>query len=69
VEKLLMPDEALTRLARMYARQARVVENAYFCGITKQEATEALRASPRTVKHGWGDSRAWLQAEIPRPRP
>ena len=63
-----MPDEALTRLARMYARQARVVENTYFGGITKQEATEALRIFLRTVKHGWGDARAWLQAEISGPR-
>jgi RNA polymerase sigma factor (TIGR02999 family) len=69
IEQLLILDEALTHLAQMDARQARVVELIYFGGLTEEEAAEVLGISVRTVKRDWRDARAWLQAELKRPRP
>jgi len=68
IEQLLILDEALTHLAKMDARQARVVELIYFGGLTEEEVAEALGLSVRTVKRDWRDARAWLQAELERPR-
>jgi RNA polymerase sigma factor (TIGR02999 family) len=69
IEQLLILDEALTHLALMDARQARVVELMYFGGLTEEEVAEVLGISVRTVKRDWRDARAWLQAELKRPRP
>jgi RNA polymerase sigma factor (TIGR02999 family) len=68
VEQLLILDEVLTQLAQMDARQARVVELIYFGGLTEEEAAEALGVSVRTIKRDWSSARAWLQAELKRPR-
>lgn len=68
IEQLLILDEALTHLALMDARQARVVELIYFGGLTEEEVAETLNISLRTVKRDWRDARAWLQAELKRPR-
>lgn len=57
-------DEALTRLAQLDARQARVVELRYFAGLTIEETAEALGISPATVKREWLMARAWLQREL-----
>jgi RNA polymerase sigma-70 factor, ECF subfamily len=57
-------DAALTRLARLDARQAEVVELRYFGGLTIDEAAEFLGVSPRTVKRDWEVARAWLRAEL-----
>jgi RNA polymerase sigma factor (TIGR02999 family) len=69
IEQWLILDEALTPLAQMDARQARVVELIYFGGLTQEEVAEVLGISVRTVKRDWRDARAWLQAELKRPRP
>ena len=69
IEQMLILDEALTHLAQMDARQARVVELIYFGGLTEEEAAEVLGISVRTVKRDWRDARAWLQAELRKPRP
>jgi RNA polymerase sigma factor (TIGR02999 family) len=69
IEQLLILDEALTRLFRMDARQGRVVELIYFGGLTEEEAALVLGVSLRTVKRDWRGARAWLQAELNRPRP
>jgi RNA polymerase sigma factor (TIGR02999 family) len=67
VDQMLMIDEALTRLAALDARQARVVEMIYFGGMTHEQAAEAIGVSSKTVKRDWRDARAWLQAELDRP--
>jgi RNA polymerase sigma factor (TIGR02999 family) len=64
IEQLPIPDEALTHLSRMDARQARVVELICFGGLTEEEAAEVLGISVRTVKRDWSDARAWLQAKL-----
>ena len=67
LDRLLMLDEALTRLSQMDPRQGRLVELMYFGGLTEEETSEALGISVRTVKRDWSSARAWLQAELRRP--
>ena len=59
-------DEALTRLAQLDARQARVVEMRYFGGLTIEETATALEISDATVKREWTLARAWLKRELSR---
>ncbi|PAP77977.1 sigma-70 family RNA polymerase sigma factor [Rubrivirga marina] len=61
---LLALDEALDTLARLSARQARVVECRFFAGLTIEETAEALGVSAKTVKQDWRLARTWLYAQI-----
>lgn len=53
-------DEALTRLATLYPRQARVVECRFFGGLTVEETAAVLEVSTRTIKSDWALAKAWL---------
>ena len=64
--ELLELDEALTRLAALSERQARVVELRYFGGLSEEEAAETLGISRRTVQKDWRIARAWLLRELGR---
>ena len=66
---LLVVDDALTRLAAIDPRQARLVELRFFGGLTVDEAAEALHVSPATVKRDWTVAKAWLQREITKGSP
>jgi RNA polymerase sigma factor (TIGR02999 family) len=57
-------DEALTRLERIDAEQARIVELRYFAGLSVEEAADALGISPATLKRRWSLARAWLFREL-----
>ena len=57
-------DEALTRLARIDARLARVVECRFFGGMTDGETAAALGVTDRTVRRDWIKARTWLHAEL-----
>lgn len=59
-------DQALDRLARVYPRQARVVECRFFAGLSVEETAETLDLSPRTVKRDWSLAEAWLYRELAR---
>jgi RNA polymerase sigma-70 factor, ECF subfamily len=59
-------DEALTRLAGMDERQARIVEMRYFGGLTIEETAQAMGISDATVKREWTLARAWLRRELSR---
>jgi RNA polymerase sigma-70 factor, ECF subfamily len=59
-------DAALTKLAALDARQARVVEMRYFGGLTIEETAQALEISDATVKREWTLARAWLKRELSR---
>src|SRR5437016_11092593 len=61
---LLSLDEALEKLAALNPRQSKVVELRYFGGLNEEEAAEALKVSPRTVRHDWSLARAWLYREL-----
>lgn len=57
---VLILDEALSRLAAMSPRQARVAELRYFGGLTDDETAAVLGVSRRTVQTDWRGARAWL---------
>ncbi len=59
-------DQALTRLAAMDERQAKIVELRYFGGLSIEETAEVLHISPATVKTDWKSAKAWLYQEITR---
>lgn len=63
---LLGLDDALTRLASVDPRWARVVELRFFGGLSVKQVAEALRVSERTVDRDWTMARAWLKREIER---
>jgi RNA polymerase sigma factor (TIGR02999 family) len=64
VQDLLDLDEALTRLAGLHARHARVVELRFFGGLTTEEIAESLGVSTRTVELVWRAARAWLRGAL-----
>jgi RNA polymerase sigma factor (sigma-70 family) len=67
--ELVCLDEALTRLAVLDARQARVVECRFFAGMDVEETASVLEISPATVKRDWTAARAWLNRELAPERP
>jgi len=62
--EILALDEALTRLALLDQRQAKVVELRFFAGMSEQETGDALGISSRTVKRDWRVAKAWLFNEL-----
>lgn len=66
---LVALDDALRLLAGQDARKAEVVEMRFFAGLTIEEAAEALRVSPETVKRDWRLAKAWLLRELDRGAP
>jgi RNA polymerase sigma factor (TIGR02999 family) len=61
---ILAINDALDAFAAIAPRQARVVELRYFGGLSEEEAAEALKTSPRTVRRDWQFAKAWLQHEL-----
>ena len=63
-EALLQLEEALTRLAALEPRMARVVECRFFGGLTEEEIAEALGITVRTVQRDWAKARLWLRRAL-----
>lgn len=57
-------NDALTELAELAERQARVVELRFLAGLTVEETAEALEVSARTVALDWKMARRWLQQRL-----
>jgi RNA polymerase sigma factor (TIGR02999 family) len=57
-------DDALSSLAKIDSRKARVVELRYFGGLSVQETAEVLRVSPETVSRDWKMAKTWLFREL-----
>jgi RNA polymerase sigma factor (TIGR02999 family) len=57
-------DEALTRLEQIDERQARMVEQRYFGGLTLEEIAATMNVSLATVKRDLRSARAWLALEL-----
>jgi RNA polymerase sigma-70 factor (ECF subfamily) len=64
--ELLNLDEALERLAKLDARQSRIVELRFFGGLSNEETAEFLGISSKTVKRDWSLAKAWLHGELKR---
>ncbi len=62
-------DEALTRLAALDERKARVVELHFFGGLTYKETAEVLQTSPTTVNRELRFAKAWLHDQLVNPEP
>ena len=61
---ILALDEAVTQLAALDERQARVVEYRFFGGYTEEETAELLGISSRTVRNDWVKAKGWLYREL-----
>ena len=63
-DDLIALDGALTRLAELDPRRARVVELRVFGGLTMEETAEILDLSPQSVRRDWKLAKAWLLREL-----
>lgn len=63
-EALLRLDDALTWLAALEPRLARVVECRFFGGLTHDEIAEALGVTVRTVERDWAKARMLLRRQL-----
>ncbi|HEX7981556.1 MAG TPA: ECF-type sigma factor [Gemmatimonadaceae bacterium] len=63
-DRVIELDEALTRLAALDERQARMVEQRYFGGLTLEEISGTTGLSLATVKRELRSARAWLAVEL-----
>jgi RNA polymerase sigma factor (TIGR02999 family) len=63
---VLALNEALTNLAAVDERKARVVELRFFGGLSVEEAAEVLAVSVETVARDWRTAKIWLRREIGR---
>ncbi|HLK47624.1 MAG TPA: ECF-type sigma factor [Bryobacteraceae bacterium] len=59
-------DDALTALAKIDPRKARVVELRFFGGLGAAETAEVLEISEETVTRDWRVARTWLFRELAR---
>jgi len=61
---LVALDDALTALASLDARKAKVVELRYFGGLSVDETAGVLHVSPETVMRDWKTAKLWLLREL-----
>lgn len=64
LEDLVALDEALTKLAALDPRQASLVEQRFFGGLTIEEAAAELGVSTRTAEDDWTHAKAWLNRAL-----
>jgi len=57
-------DEALSSLARIDPRKARVVELRFFGGLSVEETAEVMEISEETVTRDWRLAKTWLLREL-----
>ena len=62
--ELVALDHALTALAALDPRRARVIELRFFGGLSVEETATVLHVSPQTVMRDWKLARAWLTREL-----
>jgi len=63
-DDLFAVDEALSRLAAVDPRAARLVELRFFLGMTLEEAAAHLGLQERTAFRDWAYARAWLRQAL-----
>jgi len=66
IDRVTELDEALSRLEELDERQARMVEQRYFGGLSLEEIARAMDVSLATVKRDLRSARAWLAADLSR---
>ena len=60
MERILIVDDALNRLAAAHPRQAQIVELKYFGGLSIEEIAKVADVSPATVKRDWEEAKQML---------
>ncbi len=63
-DELVGLDEALSDLAKLDPRKARVVELRYFGGLSLEETAQVLEISLMTVRRDWRAAKAWLYKAV-----
>jgi RNA polymerase sigma factor (TIGR02999 family) len=63
---VLALNQALTRLAAIDARKARVVELRFFGGLSVEETARVAGVSVETVARDWRAAKLWLRRELGR---
>jgi len=63
-EEMLTVHDSLSRLERLDARQARIVELRYFGGLTIEEIAEVAGISTKTVARELNVAKAWLYGDL-----
>lgn len=63
-QSLLEIDDALSRLAAVAPRLARIVECRFYGGLSQEEIAEALGITVRTVERDWAKARMILRYEL-----
>jgi RNA polymerase sigma factor (TIGR02999 family) len=63
-KELIALDDALTALAEVQPRKARVVELRFFAGLSVEETAAVLKVSPDTVMRDWRLAKMWLRANL-----
>src|SRR6202049_2581276 len=63
-EEVLSVHESLSRLEKLDARQARIVELRYFGGLTVEETAEVVGISTKTVMRELNVAKAWLYGDL-----
>jgi RNA polymerase sigma-70 factor, ECF subfamily len=61
---LVALDEALTALAVIDERKARIVELRFFGGLSYEEAAEVMNLSKITIVREWNKAKVWLYREL-----
>lgn len=64
LDRVLMMDASLHKLAAVDPEQSRIVELRFFAGMTVEETSELLGISTATVKREWSHAKAWLQRDM-----
>lgn len=62
--EILDIDRALSRLATLHPRPARVVELRFFGGLEEREIAAVIGIAERTVRRDWSFAAAWLAREL-----
>lgn len=61
---ILLVDDALEQLERLYPQRAQVVTLKYYGGMTNREVSETMGISEAKVERHWTFSRVWLHDRI-----
>ena len=64
LDRVLVLDESLQRLAAVDPQQSRIVELRFFAGLTIEETSQVLGISTATIKREWSHAKAWLQRDM-----
>jgi RNA polymerase sigma factor (TIGR02999 family) len=62
--QIIALDEALDELAKLDARQSRLVELRFFAGLSIEESADMLGISKATANRDWLTARAWLNRQM-----